>query len=149
MASNFIQKITDNKLMKLLDTNMAEVFSKAASKTIFILAALAFGCFVLGYWTGVDSQKNPIGDGEEFYVEVTPSISKREQTTTTMIYHSTLKCPKIKYGIEPGKWEYGATYAYNKKELYPFFFCSQCMTDQLIENCSNRIRDAYYAKQTK
>lgn len=147
MASNFIQKITDNKLMKLLDTNMAEVFSKAASKTIFILAALAFVCFVLGYWTGVDSQKNPTGDGEEFYVEVTPSIEPKK-TATTWIYHSTLKCPKIKYGIEPGKWEYGVTYASNNN-LYPYYFCSQCMTDQLIENCSNRIWDAYNAKQTK
>jgi hypothetical protein len=145
MASNFIQKITDNKLMNLLDTNMAEVFSKAASKTIFILAALAFVCFVLGYWTGVDSKKNPIGDGEVFYVEVTPTI--RKGTATTLIYHSTLKCTRIKYGIKPGEWEYGVTYASNNN-LYPFCFCSQCMTDQLIENCSNRIRDAYNAKHT-
>lgn len=141
MASNFIQKITDNKLMKLLDTNMAEVFSKAASKTIFILAALAFVCFVLGYWTGVDSQKNPTGDGEEFYVEVTPSIEK--ETATTLIYHSTLKCTRIKYGIKLGEVYYGATFASHREKIYPYYFCAQCMTDLLIENCSNRIRDAY------
>ena len=68
-----------------------------------ILKLIAIGvfmvlCFFVGYLFGLNQEKNPKGNGLDFYVEKRPETASTE-FSTRLIYHSTIQCPAIKDGI--------------------------------------------------
>lgn len=94
-------------------------------------------CFLGGYLFGLNQEKNPKGNGHDFYVEKRPETASIE-FSTRLIYHSTIQCPAIKDGISPNA--YGFTYGHGEFETaYPYYFCNICMDDNLINMCELRI----------
>ena len=117
------------------------------TKKHIIIAAVSVAIVALsftgGYFFGVNSEKNPKGDGEDFFVEISPESSG--DANQTLIYHSTTNCPNIRHGVKMNK--YGYTYEYNTNKLYPFYFCSTCMDGELIHSCEMNILGAFRQQQ--
>lgn len=113
------------------------------TKKQLTVAAIALGVialsFVGGWFFGVNSTKNPKGDGDNFFVESQPI--ECDGASTTIIYHSTIDCPNIKYGVRMNR--FGIAYEYNNKKPYPFYYCPKCMDSELIHECGSRISAAF------
>ena len=119
------------------------------SKKHIIVAAISIAIVALsftgGWFFGVNSTKNPKGNGEDFFVEVKSGIS--DAASETLIYHSTVDCPNIKGGVLMNS--YGYSYEYDQNKIYPYYFCSQCMDNELISDCRDRIIRAFNAQKGK
>lgn len=113
---------------------------------LFIL----FGTSLLGYLYGVSTTrseyeqrilalKNPKGNGIHFYLEERPE--ELNGASTLDIYHSTLDCKDIKYGTKMDV--YGCVYKRNEKERYPYYNCSKCMDDYLINKLREKQNSVY------
>lgn len=115
------------------------------TKKHLITAAIAFAlvaiAFICGYFVGAESMKNPKGDGEHFYSEIQDAngINDKILKYHKILYHSTLKCPNIRNGIEMDGYGYVEDIT---NAPVPYFFCPTCMDDELIKECQKEI-DAY------
>lgn len=117
------------------------------TKKSIIVAAISVAVVVLsftgGWFFGVNATKNPKGNGENFYVEVKSGIS--DAASETLIYHSTVEWPNIKGGVLMNS--YGYSYERDHNKIYPYYFCSQCMNEELITDCRDRIVRAFNAQK--
>jgi hypothetical protein len=100
--------------------------------------------FIVGYFAGLNSERNPKGDGKHFYVEETPPITKEQDSATILVYHSTIDCPNIIFGVKMDR--YGYSFKRDASEIYPYSFCPKCMDTELIDSCEKRIISAFRAK---
>lgn len=113
-----------------------------AASTIILLGYSFAGGYLIGFNKGVDSIKNPKGDGSHFYMECFDD----EQNGSTynnaelLLYHSIPVCPNIKNGTE--RDGYGNYETYTKRKV-PYIFCPKCMDNHLIDICEVRIISAY------
>lgn len=113
------------------------------SASTIILIALSFtGGYFVGFDKGVDSTKNPKGNGSHFYMETfdDEAHSNNFFKAEKLVYHSTLDCENIRKGVEMDGFGYYYTASKNK---VPYTFCAKCMNEALIDMCEGRIRSAY------
>lgn len=109
--------------------------------TTVIAIAIVIISFTLGYFIGVQSMKNPKGDGEHFYSEIqeTSGINDKIFKYHKILYHSTLDCSNIRDGVEMDGYGYVESLT---NSPIPYYFCPTCMDEKLIEKCQNKI-DVY------
>lgn len=94
--------------------------------------------FAAGYFIGVESMKNPKGDGEHFYSEIQDASGINDHILKyhKILYHSTLECPSIRDGIEMDGYGYVESIT---EAPIPYYFCPTCMDEKLIRECQNKI----------
>lgn len=115
------------------------------NKKHVVIIAIAFALvaisFISGYFIGTESAKNPKGDGEHFYSEILDDSGVNDKILKyhKILYHSTLECPNIRNGVEIDGYGYVESIT---NAPIPYFFCSTCMSEELIKECQNKI-DVY------
>ncbi len=94
----------------------------------FSIVAIALAVTV-GYFYKLNSKESE----EHFFVE-TKSFSHGDNHNWYMLYHSTTKCPEIRFGIRMD--------SYRITRYYPYYFCPKCMDQDQIERCEKKIEIA-------
>lgn len=124
--------------MKLEFTKKQLIVAVAA---VAVIALSFVGGYFVGFGSGVKSTENPKGNGEHFYMECYKGSSPSSyDTADQLLYHSTLDCPNILTGATIDS--FGIYYVRTKRRV-PYFFCSKCMNEELINQCERRIRNNY------
>ena len=107
--------------------------------SLLLIVGFFFIGYSVGFDKGVDSTRNPKGDGLHFYNNFPESAYSK------ITYHSTLDCSNITEGVVKDNYGYWVRMG-NRPGVFTlrdYDFCPKCMNDYLIEICERKIIEGY------